>query len=139
MRVPSGPWQPTLLFVCNSTPRRHYPFGLRGVPFQEDAVKKWLQSPTVLLLGEFDTHPRTRPLSNGPVARTQGPHVFARGRRFFQGALLVAQEQKVSLAWKLKVVQNIGHSNFHMASHAVKYLLALSLRSPSPLVHSNHG
>ena len=59
-----------------------YSFGLKGAPLPKDAVKKWLASPTVLLLGDRDLNPRSRPLSNEPLARVQGLHVFARGLAF---------------------------------------------------------
>ena len=100
-----------------------WPFGLRGAPLPERAVQRWLAAPMVLLLGDRDLAPRTRPLSNGPLARAQGPHVFARGLAFHQAALLSAQDQGVDLQWKLEIVQGVGHSHQQMASHAVKYVL----------------
>jgi hypothetical protein len=39
-------------------------------------------------------------------------------------ALTAAKENDVPLAWKLEVVQDVGHSNGHMASHAVNYLFS---------------
>jgi len=111
---------PAFCMMLNSD--QPYPFGRTGAPLPPGAVKKWLQSPTVLLLGELDTNPRTRTLSDGVRARAQGPHVFALGLRFYHGALVAAKENEVPLAWKLEVVQNVGHSNSHVASHAVKYL-----------------
>lgn len=98
------------------------PFGLRGAPLPKGAVKRWLASPTVLLLGDGDLAPRTKPLSNGPIARAQGPHVFARGLAFYRAALIASENNGIALHWKLEIVQAVGHSNEHMASHAVKYL-----------------
>ena len=99
-----------------------FPFGLQNAPVKGGSVAKWLSAPIVLLLGDKDLNPRTKPLSNGPIARKQGPHVLARGLKFYQAALVAAEQRGVSLNWKLEIVHDVGHSNEHMASHAVKYL-----------------
>ena len=101
-----------------------FPFGLTGVTLPKDAIQRWLDSPVVLLLGDRDLQPRTLPLSNGPKARIQGPHVFSRGLAFYAAALAVAAERGQPLSWKLEVVHNVGHSNDHIVSHAVKYLFS---------------
>jgi hypothetical protein len=100
-----------------------YPFGLGGVTVSDEALKHWLTHPLVVLLGDRDLDPRTKPLSNGPEARLQGPHVFARGLGFYRSALAAASVREITLGWKLEVVHNVGHSNRQMASHAVKYLV----------------
>lgn len=109
-------------FCMMLDPNLPYPFGLKGAPLPENAVKRWMASPTVLLLADRDLSDRSKPLSNGPLARAQGPHVFARGLGFYRSALIAAREREVPLAWKLEVVQDVGHAQDHMASYAVKYL-----------------
>ncbi len=99
-----------------------YPFGVHGAPVTPAAIKRWLASPLVVVLGDRDVGPRTRPLSNGPQAHAQGPHVLARGLRFYHEALVTASEMGVPLAWKLEILHDVGHSNVHVASHAVKHL-----------------
>lgn len=113
---------PAFCFLLDS--EEPYPFGLRSVQLPERAFEKWFMVPTVLLLGDRDLAPRTRPLSNGPIARAQGPHVFARGLAFYRAALTLASERQIELQWRLEVVPGVGHSNQHMASHAVKNLFA---------------
>ncbi|WP_210417915.1 hypothetical protein [Bythopirellula goksoeyrii] len=100
-----------------------FPFGLHGAPLSEDAVKPWLARRLVLLLGDRDLDPRSKPLSDSPSARRQGPHVFARGLQLYKSALTESKLQGSELNWRLEVVPGVGHSNAHMASYAVKHLL----------------
>lgn len=102
--------------------RKQWPFGLRGLPLPKPAVDTWLETPLVVLLGDQDLQPRNRRLSNGPLARAQGPHVFARGLNFFNSALQVSDEREVPVRWKLEIVQGVGHNSAKMAPHAIKYL-----------------
>ncbi|MEM8945367.1 MAG: alpha/beta hydrolase [Planctomycetota bacterium] len=99
-----------------------YPFGIAGVTIDRTSLAKWYDKRLVILLGDRDLDPRTKPLSNSEEARLQGPHVFARGLKLFREALASAREQNLSFRWQLEVVPNVGHSNTHMASHAVKHL-----------------
>ncbi len=100
-----------------------FPFGLRGAPLPEFAVKPWLAKRMVLLLGDRDLDPRTKPLSDSPAARMQGPHVFARGLGLYLSALSAAKSHSTDLNWQLEVVPGVGHSNAHMASYAAKHLI----------------
>ena len=109
-------------FYSLPTQELPYPFGLRGIPLEDNALENWFSKPLVILLGELDTNPRTKPLSNGPLARSQGPHVYARGLGFFHAAQMAAQEREAPFAWRLEIVPDVGHSNAHMASHAVRHL-----------------
>ncbi len=99
-----------------------YPFGVNGAPIAAGAIKHWLASSVVLALGDRDLDPRTLPLSNGSLARAQGPHVLARGLRFYHEMLVTAAERGVPLAWRLDVLHDVGHSNKQVAPHVVKYL-----------------
>lgn len=101
---------------------RNYPFGPTGAPIRPGMMEQWLSAPLTIILGDRDIGPRTRPISNGPLGRAQGPHVLARGLRFYYEILLIASEENVPHAWKLEILHNVGHSNEHIASHAVKYL-----------------
>ena len=99
-----------------------YPFALDGTELNPADVHRWFGKPLTLLLGEQDTGPRTKPLSNGPQAQQQGPSVYARGLGFFKAALERATSDQVPFRWRLEVVHRVGHSNTHMASHAVRFL-----------------
>lgn len=111
---------PALFMMPRS--KEEYPFGPHAAPVTPKAIARWLASPLVIVLGDRDVGPRTRPLSSGPRAQAQGPHVLARGLRFYYEALVTASEMGVPLAWKLEIVRGVGHSNEDVASHAVKYL-----------------
>lgn len=99
-----------------------YPFGPGGAPIAPGAMERWLASPLVVLLGDLDVAPRTKPLSSGSRANAQGPHVLARGLRFYHEALVSASEIDAPLAWRLEIIHGAGHSNTQIAPHAVKYL-----------------
>ncbi len=111
--------------ACFAMPNQdaRYPFGLADAPIHDGDIERWLQTPLVVMLGELDTGPRTKPLSNGPEARAQGPSVYARGLAFMHAGLVAAAENDTELQWTLEVVHDVGHSNTHLAAHAVKYLL----------------
>lgn len=110
-------------FCAYPTRDLEYPFGLGGLPLAEGATETWFAKPLVILLGDRDLNPRTKPLSNGPQARRQGPHVLARGVGLYHKALKAADRLGPALRWKLEVVHGVGHSNTHMASYAVRHLL----------------
>ncbi len=99
-----------------------FPFGMKGAPLANDALRNWFDKRLVLLLGEQDREPRTQLLSNGPEARLQGPHVLARGLGFYRAALSAAAAQHLDLRWHLEIIPGVGHSDPHVASYAVKYL-----------------
>lgn len=100
-----------------------YPFGLSGAPLPQDALRRWLKSPLIVMLADRDTGPRNNEISNSDQARQQGPSVFARGLGFFQAALIAADAQGIDLRWKLDIVPDVGHSNTNMASYAARYLI----------------
>ncbi len=112
-----------LAFATIPDQKNQFPFGLSGAPIAEGAVGRWFDKRLVILLGERDRNPLSYPLSNSPEARLQGPHVFARGLNFFHTSLSVAKTKRIPINWQIEVVPDVGHSNTHMASYAVKYLL----------------
>ncbi len=76
----------------------------------------------MLLLGDQDLGPRTKPLSTSPAAMAQGPHVFSRGLRFFTAASEESTARRLPLRWQLHIVPGVGHSNAQLAPQAVEYL-----------------
>ena len=100
-----------------------YPFGLKAAPLAKRALERWFGSKLIVMLGEQDLGPRTKALSNGRDARKQGSSCFTRGQRFFEVAQKKAKKVGATLEWQLESVPFVGHSNAHMASHAVKHLL----------------
>jgi hypothetical protein len=104
--------------------KQDFPFALRRTSLPDSALGNWFSKRLVILLGDRDREPRTHPLSNGQEANLQGPHVFSRGLLFYQTCLCEAFAQDLPLKWHLEIVSGVGHSNAHMAAHAVKYILS---------------
>ena len=99
-----------------------YPFGLKNVPISDKNMQSWFNMDLAIMLGEDDLGPRTKPLSNGPDARAQGPHCFARGKLLYNEAKRNAEELEVKFNWELITVPNVGHDNYNIAQFASIYL-----------------
>ena len=99
-----------------------YPFGLKGVPNSDKDIKSWLNKNMAILLGEDDLGPRTKPLSNGQMARAQGPNCLERGKLLYSTAKTKAEELDLDFNWELITVPDVGHDNFKLASFASIYL-----------------
>lgn len=109
-------------FFTMPTGDKAYPFGLKGISTSEESIACWLGKKMVIMLGDQDLGPRTKPLSNGPHARAQGPSVFARGLGFHKAAVELATTKELPLNWKLQIVHGVGHSNAEIAPYAVPHL-----------------
>ena len=99
-----------------------YPFGLKGVPNSDKDIKSWLNKDMAILLGEGDLGPRTKPLSNGQMARAQGPNCLERGKLLYSTAKTKAEELDLDFNWELITVPDVGHDNFKLAPFASIYL-----------------
>ena len=99
-----------------------YPFGLKGVPNSDKDIKSWLNKNMAILLGEDDLGPRTKPLSNGQMARAQGPNCLERGKLLYSTAKTKAEELDLDFNWELITVPDVGHDNFKLAPFASIYL-----------------
>jgi len=99
-----------------------YPFGLKDVSLSSRDIKNWVDQNMAILLGEDDLGPRTKPLSNGPMAREQGPHCLARGKLLYKTAKEKAEESGFDFNWELITVPGVGHDNYNLAPFASIYL-----------------
>jgi len=99
-----------------------YPFGLKGVPASDNNIKYWLDKDMAILLGEDDLGPRTKPLSNGAMAREQGPNCLTRGKLLFNTGKIKAEELGFDFNWELITVPGVGHDNYNLAPFASIYL-----------------
>ena len=75
-----------------------------------------------ILLGEDDLGPRTKPLSNGQMARAQGPNCFERGKLLYSETKIKAKELGFDFNWELITVPEVGHDNYQLAPFASIYL-----------------
>ncbi len=100
-----------------------YPFSLGGIPTINDARQKAAFGRNmVVLLGEADTDPKDPDLYHSPEADAQGMYRFARGQYFFAAAQKEAARVGAKLAWALRTVPGVGHSNEKMAPAAANAL-----------------
>ena len=100
----------------------NYPFGLKNSPVNKKHLKLWLKKNMAIVLGSEDLGPRTKPLSNGLLARKQGPNCLSRGKLLFETAGKKAIELSSAFNWEIIVVPNVGHDNYAIAPEACNYL-----------------
>ncbi len=101
-----------------------WPYGLHGVPADQNDVRQWLGRPMVLLLGDQDTDPEDVNLRRTPDAMTQGPHRYARGEFFFAFAQAQADSLGTPFSWSVVSVPGIAHDNAGMAEAAAALIAA---------------
>ena len=111
---------PAFVTLPNNT--EGYPFGLKNVPIKNTMINQWLEKDMAIFLGADDTGPRTKPLSNGPQARAQGPNCLSRGKRLFRYAKKEAKKREIEFGWSLNIVPGVGHDNRQIVPHARKFL-----------------
>lgn len=99
-----------------------FPYGLRGSPVSEPALRRALERPLVVLLGTADTDPNHPHLRRTPEAMAQGPHRFARGEFFHAAGRRQAEALGTTFGWQLAPAPGVAHSNAGMARHAVERL-----------------
>jgi poly(3-hydroxybutyrate) depolymerase len=99
-----------------------FPYGLGGLDYPDDRLKKALAAPLVVLLGEKDTDPKDQYLPRGREAMAQGPHRLARGKGFMEQAGKAADRVGVKLGWRSETVPDVGHDNALMAPAAARLM-----------------
>lgn len=100
-----------------------FPYGLLGSAVGPDRLRRALQLPLTVLLGEEDVDPEHPSLRRTSEALAQGPHRFARGQAFYAAGRAAAQRLDVPFGWRLATVPGADHDNRKMAPAAVPYLL----------------
>ena len=99
-----------------------YPFGIKNAPISDKNIYSWVSMDLAIILGEDDLGPRTKPLSNGPDAKAQGPNCLERGRLLYNETKRKAEELKANFMWELITVPGVGHDNYNLAPFASIYL-----------------
>ena len=99
-----------------------YPFGLKNIPLKKLNIESWFSQSMAIILGSNDIGPRTKPLSNGPMAKAQGPNCLTRGKLLFEKGTLKAKKEKLLINWELIIVPGVGHDNYNIAPTACEYL-----------------
>jgi poly(3-hydroxybutyrate) depolymerase len=100
-----------------------FPYGLAGLA-DDTLLRAAFARPAVILLGEADTDPHHPALRRDAAADRQGITRFARGQAFFAACTARAAALGVPLAWQLRTVPGVAHSNAGMATAAAPLLVA---------------
>lgn len=99
-----------------------YPYGLGKSAANLESLESSFALEVIVLLGKLDTDENSSSLPKARHAMAQGPHRLARGRNFFETSKLIAQDLECDFAWKLRVVNGVGHTNSGMSRAAAKAL-----------------
>jgi len=101
-----------------------FPYGLKNTTVTNDTLKQSFANPFVVLLGDEDTNRDDANLRKSSEADAQGPHRFARGKKYFETAKRRAEGMPTPFAWKQRTVRGAGHSNKQMSKAAATALFA---------------
>jgi poly(3-hydroxybutyrate) depolymerase len=101
-----------------------FPYGLGRTGVGEDAIRRALARPVTILLGDQDNDPNYPNLRRNAEADVQGLHRFARGQFYMRRAQEEAARLGVPLAWRMQVVEGVGHVNAGMAQAAIRIVSA---------------
>ncbi len=88
------------------------PYGFKGSPDAERALRAYLALPVTALLGSADTG--TENLSSEPEAVAQGINRLDRGHQTFAKAKAMAAALGCPFGWKLVQVPGVGHDSARM-------------------------
>lgn len=99
-----------------------FPFGLDGSPAGDAEMKAFFARDLTVLLGESDDDPNHYQLPTEPEAMRQGPHRFARGKRYFEVAGREAARLGAPFAWRLATAPGVAHVAKNMAPFAAREL-----------------
>lgn len=108
-------------FFMLPDPDTEYPFGLKNAGFTALDISNWLANPIVVMLGDRDLNPRTKLLSNSPLAQQQGLAVFSRGLHFFARLTDWSLASGRPSEWLLVVASGVGHDARAMTPYAFQH------------------
>ncbi len=103
-------------------PEIAYPYGLKDSGVSEQNLRRVLQKPVLILLGDQDIDTRSSSLNRSEGAMLQGEHRFNRGITFMETAMEQAERLQVTLGWRVQRVEGVGHSNSGMAEAAAPHV-----------------
>ena len=99
-----------------------FPYSLVGARVGEPELKRALEHPLVLMLGEGDTDPDADNLNKSAGAEHEGASRFARGQAFYKAAQSAALTLGVTLQWVLIEVPGVAHDGRSMSRDAARVL-----------------
>jgi pimeloyl-ACP methyl ester carboxylesterase len=103
-----------------------FPYGLRGVPQDEEGLADSYSANLTVLLGADDNNADDRLLRHDAGSDAQGSSRLERGLTFYLTARKSAEEHSLTFRWHLRVVPGIGHDHTAMARAAAPILFGRS-------------
>lgn len=97
-----------------------WPYGVKGVPVDEERIKTLLGQSVYVLLGSNDTASADGILRHNRETDRQGKNRLDRGQYFFGRARKLAGQVKTPFKWSLTVIPGAGHSNRQMVDTAAE-------------------
>jgi len=88
---------------------KDYPDGMGAIGLDPGHLRKYLERPLVILLGDADNDPDDPHLPRWDEAMAQGPHRLARGLWHFEHCRQLARSLGVELGWRLDIAPGAGH------------------------------
>ena len=101
-----------------------WPYGLGGLLSDEVDFEKAFSQRLIIMLGDEDNDPNARSLRKTREANAQGRHRLERGFSFLVSAKSTAEEMKIPLKWRYKIVKGVGHDDANMAAAAAPIITA---------------
>jgi hypothetical protein len=86
-----------------------YPIGMGGIDVNASHLRRYLERPLVILLGDADKDPNAFDLPRMEYAMAQGPHRWARGLWHFEHCADLARTLGVKFGWRLEIAHGAGH------------------------------
>ena len=93
-------------------PRTRLPYGLSGSGLSADELRNAFARDFIVFVGEADTS--TAEHADWPEAQQQGPHRLARARWFVKESRALASSAGATFAWRLSIVDGVGHEGGRM-------------------------
>lgn len=100
------------------------PYGLQGTPLKTDDVKRLLQAPLVVLVGELDTETgkESKSVRDSNAANFQGPNRRQRAEFYYRMGEQEAHRLGLNFGWRFAVVPGSGHNARKVGPSAAWFL-----------------
>lgn len=101
---------------------RDYPIGMCGVGAGDGDLRRYLQRPLTIILGEGDCDPNAHDLPRLDAAMAQGPHRLARGLWYFDHCKQLALDLNIDFGWILMTIPGAGHIDPPIFENGIRLL-----------------
>ena len=107
-----------------SDPNYSMPYGLKGTPLKEEDVRRLLEAPLVVLVGEHDTETgeESESVRDSKYANFQGLNRRERAEFYFKTGKREALRLGLRFGWRFAVIPGAGHNARRVGPSAAWYL-----------------